>query len=193
MKTSEKTCKSEQCDRPVIYGKLSLCSAHYQRLRKNTDLDTPVKRRERHGLTESRTYRSWEAMITRCQSKTAKEYPIYGGRGIEVCARWHDSFLAFLEDMGERPEGLTLDRIDNNGNYEPSNCRWADKCIQQQNQRPSKRNKTGQRGVSWATRLKKYTASIQARGQIVFLGNFTSLDDAIKARKEAEIKYWSVS
>jgi len=183
-------CKSKQCDRGT-YRSSEYCNAHYQRSKKGLNVDTPVARREKHGLTASRTYRSWEAMITRCQSKTAKEYPKYGGRGITVCDRWHDSFLNFLEDMGDRPEKTTLDRKDNNGNYEPSNCRWADKATQQQNQNPSKRNKTGVRGVSWTTRIQKYTATIQARYKVIFLGNFSRLEDAAKARKQAELKYWS--
>jgi hypothetical protein len=73
-------------------------------------------------------------MRTRCENPKATKYAIYGGRGITVCARW-DSFENFLTDMGERPEGLTLDRIDVNGNYEPGNCRWATAKEQRANQR----------------------------------------------------------
>jgi hypothetical protein len=74
-------------------------------------------------------------MRSRCLNPNYDKYPFYGGRGITICERWN-SFENFLADMGERPEGLTLDRRNNDGNYEPSNCRWATALEQRHNRRP---------------------------------------------------------
>ena len=89
----------------------------------------------KHGLTHSPTYETWHAMIQRCTNPRASNWGYYGGRGITVCDRWLHSFENFLADMGMRPADLSLDRIDNDGNYEPGNCRWATAVEQSQNRR----------------------------------------------------------
>ena len=91
--------------------------------------------RKLRGKWNTPAYRSWKAMRERCCVPTSKDYPLYGARGVRVHERWADDFLAFLADMGERPEGTTLDRINVDGNYEPGNCRWATPIQQSANRK----------------------------------------------------------
>ena len=90
----------------------------------------------KHGMINSNTYYSWTGMLARCNNENVPNYKNYGGRGITVCDRWRE-FTNFLKDMGERPNGLTLDRKDVNGNYEPDNCKWSTNIEQHNNTRRS--------------------------------------------------------
>jgi hypothetical protein len=91
----------------------------------------------RGGKTQHPLYETYMDMVARCTRPSHKAYARYGGRGIAVCERWRTDFWAFVADVGERPDGLSIDRIDNDGNYEPGNVRWADQSTQSKNRRPS--------------------------------------------------------
>lgn len=96
-----------------------------------------------HGLSEHYLYQTWATMKQRCVNPNHAKYYLYGGRGITVCDEWKNSFVKFLDDMGDRPKGHTLNRIDNDGPYCKDNCEWQTYSKQNSNRRKYKRNKTG--------------------------------------------------
>lgn len=118
-------------------------------------------------------YSTWGNMWQRCFNKQHKNYPQYGGRGITVCQRWL-TFANFVLDMGNKPAGFTLDRIDNNGNYEPSNCRWASVSTQQYNKRPYKNNISGIPGIFYQKSLDRYQVKYKQR----YGGRYKTLQEA---------------
>jgi hypothetical protein len=101
------------------------------------------KNNYKHGLSFHYLYSTWSTMKSRCYNPKVPKYYLYGGRGIFVCERWRESFYNFLEDMGDRPKGHTLNRIDNDGSYCKANCEWQTYSKQNSNRRKYKRNKTG--------------------------------------------------
>lgn len=141
----------------------------------------------------STEYNSWHQMKQRCLNPNDKRYEDYGGRGITICERWMD-FNNFLADMGEKPDkSYSIDRIDNEKGYYPGNCKWASREEQQRNNRVQKNNSFGVRGVSYDNSRGKYLAQMYCERKRVLMERFDTLDEAIEARKQAELKYWGKS
>ena len=153
--------------------------------------ETMVKRNTTHGMYGTTEYSSYQQMRKRCYYKEDISYHNYGGRGITVCDRWLESFEDFYSDMGDKPSHQhSLDRIDNEGNYSPSNCKWSTKSEQALNQRVRKDNSSGVAGVAWCKSTEKWKAYFTINAKRAHLGYFDNKQDAIDARAEAEIAYY---
>lgn len=188
-------CKVEGCDwlgqlnsNGKRYFPLGYCIVHYTRLRVSGSLGAE-KKRWKHKMTNHPLYTTWEGMQKRCNSPKSPHYGYYGGRGIKVCSRW-DNFANFVEDMGDKPDGYTLERVDNNKGYSPDNCKWANRREQAINTRVRRDNMSGTRGVSFNKNAMKYEAYIKLPSGRIHLGLYEDYREATEARKEAEIKYW---
>lgn len=139
--------------------------------------------------TKYRAYTTWEAMKQRCLNENNTSYKYYGGNGISVCEKWLE-FEGFFEDMGERPSGMSLDRIDPKGNYTADNCRWTTHSEQAFNTKQQKNNTSGKTGVFYSNKDKKWIARIDYQNKSITLGYFKNKIDAIKAREVAELEFF---
>lgn len=143
----------------------------------------------KHDYYETPTYKSWHMMKQRCKNPNHDSYINYGGRGITYDLKW-ELFTGFFEDMGERPIGLTLDRIDVNKGYFKENCKWSSENEQAYNKNIQHNNTSGKTGVSWMPIKKKWRVRINVKGVEIHLGLEELYEDAVFLREEAEIKYY---
>lgn len=151
-----------------------------------------------HGKSKSRIHKEWRGILHRCKNPSASHYENYGGRGIEVCEEWkgESGFINFYNWAVQNgySDDLTLDRKDNNKGYSPDNCRWVTHMENCHNRGVRKDSSTGYAGVQkrvYANGNIKYRACITTNYKRVNLGQFDTLEEAIKARKIAEEKYWN--
>lgn len=138
----------------------------------------------------------WSDMKRRCHKENHHAYANYGGRGITVCERWRESFAAFLEDMGPRPDpSLTIERVNNDEGYSPSNCVWATRLEQGLNKRDYKSNTSGHRNIAREIKAVRgysyeyWRVRIRRGGRIVADGRFKTIEDAISYRDQEEQRH----
>jgi hypothetical protein len=153
--------------------------------------------RKTHGKSKCRSYSVWRSMKRRCQNPACKDYPNYGGRGIKVCPEWQ-SFMGFYVCMGDRPDNLTIDRIDNDGNYCPQNCRWATRSEQNANRSSDYRYfNRSPRLITWAGSTRRITAWARITGISRHAIDWrlehgwevgTALTMPVKSRKKTKVK-----
>lgn len=187
-------CLIDKCNRVGKLNKTgkryfikSYCGKHYESLYRHGD-PLFAKDREYKGMRSNALYHTFFSMKQRCNNPNSRYYRDYGSRGIKVCTRWSgdDGFDNFLEDMGRKlKKSDSLDRIDNNGNYEPSNCRWATKHQQSANRRSNNEFV----GVSYDKSRGKWVASLLLDGNHVLHKRYDTKQNAIDARKRAVKEY----
>ena len=144
----------------------------------------------KHGGWKKSSYNTWRAMMRRCYNEADKDYKRYGAQGVLVWGPWHD-YRTFAESMGEPVGQQTLDRIDPYGNYEPSNCRWADLPTQARNIRVRENSKSGFIGVH--QRGSKWMAEITVQKKKFYSKCFNTVQEAAAARKELERLHWGAA
>jgi len=142
-----------------------------------------------HGMEGTPTYKSWNSMMMRCNNPRRTNYAEYGGAGISVCKSWY-SFENFLKDMGIRPEGMSINRIQGSKVYSKETCEWATYSEQSYDQKKRSTNTSGRTGVSFQKSTAKWKVEIAKEGKVYFLGYYKDFDLACKVRERAELEHY---
>lgn len=140
-------------------------------------IDLTKKRNKKHGLAATPIYNTWSCIKSRCRNKNHRSYKDYGGRGIDICDEWFNSFEQFYKDVGDIPKGMSLDRIDNNKGYFKENCKWATKAEQSKNRRNTIHLEYMNKNMclkDWAKKLNKPYSSMK-----MYIKNGLSLEQII--------------
>jgi hypothetical protein len=148
-----------------------------------------------HGMTDTPTYRSWASMLSRCNNENDYMYTVYGGSGITVCREWHTEgggFIRFLTDMGERPEGCTLNRVKGAKTYSKQGCEWSTLSVQSFDQKRKSTNTSGRTGV-YRLKSGNWMVLISEKGVTHNLGTFDSFDLACEMREFAEMSIYGIT
>ena len=155
----------------VVKGKTKSCGCYQKKRASETN--------KTHGLIGARLYSIWTTMKNRVFNSNRKVYKDYGGRGISICDEWKNDFMSFYTwamSNGYSDE-LSIDRIDNDENYTPENCKWTTQTIQNRNRRISKNNTSGYKGVSYYKKYNKYVAYIKVNNKKIFLGYYKTTEE----------------
>lgn len=146
---------------------------------------------EKHGMRYEPEYQVWAGIVKRCYDEGCDQYKDYGERGILMSHDWRHNFSSFVSDMGPRPEGATIERVDVNKGYDRDNCYWElDRSVQAYNTRLRSNNTSGKAGVMWNTKKEKWESYIYRNKKRKRIGFFTDKNEATAAREAAEIELY---
>lgn len=186
-----KQCSIDSCTR--LKRSRGLCQPHYVEQKASGIFIARIPHNKTHGLSNTPEFYVWQSMQARCYRRSDRGYKNYGGRGIRVCDRWLgiDGFRNFLEDVGNRPSPeYSIDRINNDRDYEPDNCRWTTRWVQAVNRRGRQNGRSKYKGVTLHKPTGKWRARVGYKNNSRSLGLYYTQEDAARAYNQAALEYF---